>query len=222
MSTAGTYGFYVTATAGSVTETSSTVNVEYKTDVPSTPGNYNKEQLGSCQYKISFKTADDGGKTSRVEAYRSDQTSFTAEDSTRVGTVWIGSNMDGSFIDTVPDCGKGYYYVIRAFDGAGNGSGVTGDSVTKVTITSATSTTTTTTQASPAPAAAGAIPVASTSSQVLEEDILEEATPSSKEAVSPETVTPGKKLLTLKNISLAIIVIMILGGGYYYYKSKQK
>ncbi|MDD5415870.1 MAG: hypothetical protein PHE48_02580 [Candidatus Daviesbacteria bacterium] len=232
VSAEGTYEFYVIATAGSDTATSSTVNVEYKTSAPSTPGNYNKELLGSCQYKITFKTADDGGRTSRVEVYRSDQTSFTADSGTRVGTVWIGSNLEGSFIDNVPDCGKGYYYVIRAFDGAGNGSGIAGDSVTKVTITS---TTTTTTQTSPAPtAAAGAI--LAVTSQVgqgdilgvngeeatSEGDILGEGTPSSEEAGPSETVTPEKKLLTPKNIFLATLVLIILGGGYYYYRSRQK
>lgn len=226
--TEGTYGFYVTATAaGSPMQTSSTVTVEYKASAPGVPGNYNKEQQGSCQYKITFKTADDGGRTSRVEVYRSDQTSFTADSSTRVGTVWIGSNLEGSLFDSVPDCGKAYYYVIRAFDGAGNGSGIAGDSVTKVIITS-------TTQASPVPTGSGAIPALT--SQVGQGEvlgvngkeatsggeILGEGTPSSEEAGPSETVTPEKKLFTPKNIFLAIIVIIILGGGYYYYRSKQK
>lgn len=223
--TEGTYGFYVTAATGSETQTSPTVNVEYKTSAPGVPGNYNKEQLG-CQYKITFKTADDGGRTSRVEVYRSDQISFTADSGTRVGTVWIGSNLEGSFIDTVPDCGKGYYYVIRAFDGAGNGSGLAGDSITKVTVV--------TTQASPSPAAPvqGAIPVASPAAvgvgeilgadeQVVatkEGEILGEGTPSALETPQP---APSGKFLSPRNL-FWLGLVLLLAGGYYFYQRYRK
>lgn len=225
----GTYEFKVEATAGSITETSPAVSVEYKSSAPGTPGNYGKQQQGSCQYKISFKTADDGGKTSRVEIYRSDQTSFTADSSTRVGTVFIGSNQDGSYTDTVPDCGKTYYYVIRAFDGAGNGSGVTGDSVTKVIITS-----TTTSQTSSAPTSGGAIPVTSStisgSGEILGETetttdsgtVLGEDATSSPTITDDQTQTAGQNGL-LRNISFKwVILVLLIVGGYLLYRKFKK
>src|SRR3989338_5495708 len=118
----GTYEFKVTAQAVAETVESSTVSVTYATDSPGTPS-YSKEQSSSCDYKIKFKTADDG-RTSKVKIYRSTETSFTADSSTEVGTVNIGPNLEGSFTNSVPDCGKTYFFAIRAFDDAGNGSGI--------------------------------------------------------------------------------------------------
>ncbi len=220
----GSYQFYVKANVTGPAETiqSSTVTVEYKSSAPDTPGDYKKELQGSCQYKISFKTANDG-KTSRVEVYRSDQTSFTADSGTRVGTVGIGPNLEGSFTDTLPDCGKTFYYVIRAFDGAGNGSGVTGDSVTKVIITS-----TTTTTETPVPTSGGAIPVSSSSvgeGQVLGQGTaaatpgaaLGEATESAVPTPAP-TPASGLRRILSNNFVRLLIVIIIAGGGYFLYR----
>lgn len=149
VNTNGTYQFYVTSQAGADNVTSSTVSVEYKTGGPDTPTSYSKEKISSCTYRIKFKTADDGGKTVKVELYRSDSTSFSVDSGTRVDSISIGSNSEGQFENTVPDCGKTYYFVIRAFDSSGNGSGTVGDST--VTII--------TTTVSPTPVQ-GAIPVA--------------------------------------------------------------
>lgn len=229
ISSQGTYEFQIIAQAGVDSAESPVVSVTYATDSPGTPS-YSKEQLSSCDYKIKFKTADDG-KTSKVKIYRSSETSFTADSSTEVGTISIGPNMEGSFTNSVPDCGKTYYFAIRAFDDAGNTSGVPGDSF--VTVTTVT--------VSPSPsvlAAAGAIPVAN--SQVGQDEIpgvlgvsekkatsggeiLGEGTPSSRETGAPsESMIPEKKLFTTKNIFLAIMVIIIATGGYYYYRSKKQ
>ena len=147
LSQKGTYNFYTTVeTTGEGPIQSQIVAVDYNNfEGPSTPTNYSKDKISSCQYKISFKTADDSGKTVKVEVYRNENTSFGLNSSTRVATVNIGSNTDGSYTDTIPDCNKTYYYVIRAFDTYGNGSGTIGDSVVTVTSTSSTSTTTSTT-----------------------------------------------------------------------------
>lgn len=148
----GTYQFYVTATAGEDTATSETISVVYDTNGPGDPRDYSKTRTNSCEYTIHFKTADDAGMTVKVEVYRSENTSFSADDGSRVLTVNAGSNETHDATNTVPDCSKNYYYAIRSFDAAGNGSGIVGDS--EVTITNATTTTTTTTQQT-----AGAIPV---------------------------------------------------------------
>ncbi len=125
----GTYAFYVTANNGSSTISSDTVTVDFNNSSgPGTPSDYSKDHPSSCEYKISFKSADDSGKTVKVELYRSDSTSFNIDSGSRVQSMAIGSNTTGTFTDNVPDCSKSYYYAIRAFDSAGNGSGVVGDS----------------------------------------------------------------------------------------------
>ncbi len=130
----GTYNFYVTAKAGADSTTSSTVSVEFDDVAPGTPTNYSKEQQpDACSFKVKFKTADDGGETSRVELYRSENQSFAADASTHVASLSIGSNQNGEFYTTLPDCTKTYFFAIRAFDGHGNGSGVVGDTGTAVT-----------------------------------------------------------------------------------------
>ncbi len=148
----GTYDFQVTASdPGSGTATSNTVTVLRNTSGPGTPTNWSKNKSG-CTYTIGFVTANDSGKTIKVNVYRSDQTNFNLDSGTLVGTVSIGSNTAGSFPDTPPDCGKTYYYGVRAFDSAGNGSGVLGDSQ-QVTVN---------TVVTPTPGQAqGAIPVSS-------------------------------------------------------------
>ncbi len=155
LSTNGTYSFYATATAtGDSAVASATVSVDFNEDAPSTPISYNKSKVGSCEYKITFRTANDTDtrKTVKVEIYRSENTSFAVDGSNKVGEVSIGPNEDGSFTNTVPDCGKTYYYVIRAYNTFGNGSGVIGDS--EITVITTTTSTTTTTSAQ-----GGAIPV---------------------------------------------------------------
>ncbi len=139
----GTYQFYATAMTSTDSVTSETISVDYKTDGPGTPTNFNKEEVSDCEYKITWKTADDGGKTTRVEIYRSENdTSFSADSGTRRTTIYMGSNQNGTFNDVVGNCSLPYYYVLRAFDSADNGSGIIGDSVT-ITTTSAGTTGTT-------------------------------------------------------------------------------
>ncbi|MDD4027391.1 MAG: hypothetical protein PHO75_04380, partial [Candidatus Shapirobacteria bacterium] len=164
LNTEGPYLFYVTANG----EESNIVSLDYKTSGPGTPSDYRKEWLnGGCDYKIHFKTADDGGKTVKVELYRADITDFILDSGSRVASVSIGSNQESTITNTVPDCSKSYYYVLRAFDDAGNGSGTIGDTVT-ITKTSTTVGTTTT---------SGAIPVTNATISPEEESTLLTGTP---------------------------------------------
>jgi hypothetical protein len=146
----GSYNFQVKASSTGGDATSETVSLTYNSDGPGTPTNWSKDKTGSCTYKIHFRSADDSGKTIKVNVYRSSDTSFNLDGGTQVGTVTIGSNTDADFSNDVPDCGKTYYYAVRAFDSAGNGSGVLGDTVNV--------TTTTVVAGTPTPAQ-GAIPV---------------------------------------------------------------
>ncbi len=201
LSQKGTYYFYTTVEADLGPVASQTVAVDYNsTDGPGTPTNYAKDHISSCQNKISFKTSDDGGKTVKVEVYRNENTSFGVDSSNRVSSIGIGSNTDGSYTDTVPDCNKTYYYVIRAFDIAGNGSGVIGDSV--VTITNSSTTTTTTTAA-----AGGAIPVAG-GNIPGEASVLGEETSATKEAKAQGEVLGQKAEVQKKSVGSNILSVL--------------
>lgn len=232
VSTKGSYEFYVTAQAGSDSATSATVKVDFDNSSPDTPVSYKKEQHESCKYTILFKTAPDSGKTVKVEIYRSDKTEFDVNSSSRVGSVNIGSDSEGSFLDTVPDCNKQYYYVIRAFNSVGNGSGTIGDSaVKKITV-----------EISPtgAPSQGGALPVAQSGvspagGEVLGEGagakagakkegeaLSEEVTPSAevKAGEAPSEAGPSQ-IFSRRNILIGGVALLILLGIYYFYRRSQ-
>lgn len=137
LNTNGSYSFYVTAEASSITQTSSTVVVDYNTSGPSTPNSYSKERLNSCDYKIKFRTADDG-KTAKVQLFRSDTLNIPVGSSAVITELNIAPNTAGEITNSTPNCGKDYYYVIRAVDSADNASGVVGDSFTTTTIVGST------------------------------------------------------------------------------------
>jgi len=202
MNAEGTYQFYVTANGLS----SNTVSVDYKTSGPGTPSDYRKDRPSTCDYKIHFKTADDGGKTVKVEIYRADVTSFILDAGSVVASIPVGSNQERDVTNTVPDCNKEYYYVLRAFDDAGNGSGTIGDSVT---ITSYSTIVTTTTSA--------AIPV--TGVNLPQEEIVGEgdipATNEEGQVLGTENLTSTFfakywKLLLLFLIIIASIIYVAL------------
>ncbi len=192
----GTYNFYTTVTAGADSATSQIVAVDYNTSGPGTPTNYSKDRVSSCQYKISFKTSDDAGKTVKVEVYRSENTSFGIDPSNRVGTVGIGSNADGNMTDTVPNCDRTYYYVVRAYDTYGNGSGTIGDSL--VTVITTASTISNVTTSSTTDTGSGAIPVfdstTSSGGSILGEETI--ATPSA-DATGSASISPTGKIDTI-------------------------
>lgn len=220
----GAYQFYATATTISDAANSSDeglISVDYNTSGPGTPTNYTKTQIGTCAFRINFHTASDGGKTVKVELYRSSSTSFTADAGTRVNTLNIGSNQDGQMTDSAPDCSKTWYYVIRAFDSAGNGSGIIGD-----TGTTTVSTTTTT------GGGGGAIPVQGvnlpggqagagqtlgTKTGTSESGVLAEATTSGKTEEIKISPAPTKGLFNtiFTHKKIAIVIILILSGVIY-------
>ncbi len=183
------YGFYATATDGTNNATTQTVSVNFTRNGPGTPTNYAKNK-NNCAYQISLRTADDGGKTVKVEVYRSTNTSFSADGSTKIGQISVGSNTDSSYTDNPPDCGANYYYAIRAFDAAGNGSGVVGDSQS-VTVATSVSRATGTVGAIPAGTngnVLGAETGTSAGQSAGEAGVLGEATPS---AVTPAPAQPA-------------------------------
>lgn len=150
---AGTYQFYVVANAGADTFTSPIQAVDLWSNTgPGTPTNYSR-QRESCKDRLTFRAADDGGKTNRIEVYRSDNRSFTADSGSRIDNFGASSNENFTKDYDRPDCGKTYYFVLRAFDSSNNGSGLVGDTETIVTTTTTTTTTTSPTTVT------GALPV---------------------------------------------------------------
>ncbi len=151
----GNYSFRIDASAGG-DGASDTTSVTYDNSGPGDVRDYNKNHSGSCQYTIHFRTADDSGKTVKVELYRSDSVPFNADSGSRTQSIAAGSNETHDVTDTPPDCGKSYYYALRAFDSAGNGSALIGDNVTNNTVIT------------PTPGQQqSAIPVSSTNGNVL-------------------------------------------------------
>lgn len=218
----GTYQFYAAVITGSTTPTSSTVSVDYNNSTPGTPVNYNKEKTDSCTYKISFRTANDSGKTVKVVLYRSSETSFSVDAAHQVNSVNISSETDGSMTDNVnPNCDKTYYYVLRAFDAYGNGSGIVGDS----NVTTINPTTT---------PGQGAIPVSGGGSVLGadEEGSKDSKTEETKEVLgeeeSPSVVSEQNPISNLTNWILghkkvSLLILVLLGAiGYYLYRRYKK
>lgn len=220
----GTYQFYAQVTTGSTTPTSSTVSVDFNNSSPGTPVNYNKEKPSACTYKISFRTANDSGKTVKVVLYRSSDTSFNLDSGHQVNSLGIGSDTDGSMTDNIsPNCETNYYYVIRAFDTYGNGSGTVGDSnVTTTTINPTTQT-------------QGAIPVGGTNGNVLGEgtnngtnkEVLgtESAKPTNTENKSGLGQNPISSVTNwvLSHKTISLLVFVLFGAiAYYLYRRFKK
>lgn len=157
----GSYEFYVKAIAsgeGNETVESNHVSVTLASSVPGIPYNYDRDD-NSCQNVITFTTADDGGKTVKVELYRSTEGTFTADASTKVDEQAIGSNASGSFVKTPPGCDDDVFYALRAVDSFGHGSGFVGDKDIDVDTKTETTTRTTTVTVPGATTGSGAIPV---------------------------------------------------------------
>lgn len=223
-----TYQFRTTANGSSSNVQSNVVNVKFNNQTPGTPVNYNKTKPDNCTYKIEFRTANDSGKTVKVVLYRSTETSFSADSGHQVNSVNIGSETDGSMTDNVsPNCSTEYFYVIRAFDIYGNGSGVVGDSsVTITNISGATTTTGTNEQ--------GAIVLGQGQGQVLgEETKTEEVKGDATKSGETKDVTPistisdnpvasmANWILTHKKISLLVLLIIGLISYYLYRRYKK-
>lgn len=222
VNTNGTYQFQTIAN-GSVT--SNTVSVNFNNSTPDVPTNYSKEKPNACTYKISFRTANDSGKTVKVVLYRSSEVSFNLDSGHQVNSLNIGSDTDGSMTDNIsPNCDTNYYYVIRAFDTYGNASGAVGDSNTTTTIINPTTTQT-----------QGAIPVGGTGGSVLgtgtgtsgTKEVL--GTQSAKPTTAEEKSSIGQNpvasatnwISTHKKISL--LVFILLGAiAYYLYRRYKK
>lgn len=224
INTSGTYQFNVQAQAGGDLTTSSTYGVDFNTGGPGTPTNFGKERLNPCEYKISYRSANDSGKTVKVELYRSDSQSFTADSGTRVNSHAIGSDTADSFNDFIPDCSKNYFYVVRAFDSFGNGSGLEGDS--SITVVEGSTTISETKTGGGSQSNVGAIPVGE--GEVLaeksdgkvdsKEELKKDGEVKGDEAEEKEKEVNKAGLFNGRNILLGFVILFVLGIPFFFYK----
>ncbi len=234
----GDYTFSVKAIAtsgASETSTSVSVPVRLVASAPGTPYNYNRNDA-TCQNILSFTTADDGDKTVKVELYRSANTSFTADASTKVDEVVIGSNVAGSFTEAAPSCSNDYFYALRAVDANGFGSGFVADKDVNVDTRTVTRTKTTIVETARTSSGAAVVPGATGGSagqvQGAETETANNGT-AEVEASQPAGSVLGEATLeteadvinAVKNhpwiTTLLIILVLVLGYfGYQYTKGK--
>ena len=227
----GTYQFKVTATATGSDPTenaeSSVVSTNYNNSKPGTPQYIGKDKISACVNRIKFQTADDGGKTVKVEIYRADKTSFDVNDGSKLGTVTVGSNQYREYDDTLSSCDTVFYYALRAFDIYGNASDVVGDSNVTFNVTNPTTVT-----------QQGAIPVGgnggngsvlgtetgsngSNSKEVLgTESAQPTATPATTEA-SKNPIANGLNWV-MGHKTISIFVLVLLGLAFYLYRRFRK
>lgn len=191
----GSYEFFVQAktTSGSPeTVESEHVIVTVATTFPGTPTNYDRHDA-SCQNTITFRTADDGGKTVKVELYRGTTNPFVADATTKVAEQLIGSGTSGSFVEAAPGCSNDPFYAVRAVAANGNGSSFVGDVDvdTKTVTTTHTKTKTVTVPG----ASSGALPAAVDSNNGSAQSAVEGAStdvPSSGETMNGEAEVLGE------------------------------
>jgi uncharacterized repeat protein (TIGR01451 family) len=123
----GNYEFRVLVIAdGGEEKISNTVITYYDGVGPRKPEYIEKKDEDGCSNEIKFKTANDG-QTAYVEIYRSQHTrDIVANNDSLRKTIVIGPNKTHTFRDgtLATGCGDNYFYAIRAFDDAGNPSGV--------------------------------------------------------------------------------------------------
>lgn len=220
----GSYTFRVEATAGdgvgdNFDDESTTVT--YDTSGPGDVRDYSKNKTNACEYTIHFKSAPDSGATVKVELYRSDAVPFNADNGSRIQTIAMGSDEAKNVTDTPPDCNKTYYYAVRAFDAAGNGSALVGDNVNTVTVVNTTGT-----------PAQGAIPVSGTNSggSVLGQSSTDSAGPTGGETLG-ETTSPSAEVVDLpkndnrgamaRNLGLGGAILLVGALLYVLWKKKQ-
>lgn len=190
-------------------------NVIYDSGGPGPASNYWKEKVAPGFYRLHWKNPSDAD-SHRVFIYRSDQTSFTADASHKVGEVGGTPNAEMTWENTTPDSGKEYYYALRVVDKAGNSSGLVTDAPGTVTASSVLGEST---QAS--------FGGSSQVSQFPKEEVISETTDSTGGVTpSPEptrrVLIPTQVLEKIAGdgkgglIAAIIGVILLLASGYYF------
>ncbi len=122
----GKYSFYAQGKTASVTENSQTVSVVIDRSNPDKVTNFKKERVGETAYRLSW-TNPDNDDFYQVYLYRSQDKSFTANSSTKIGEAGGSANEKMTFEDSGLEKDTTYYYALRVIDQAGNASGLVTD-----------------------------------------------------------------------------------------------
>jgi len=210
--------FQAKAEAAPDNSTSQIVTIEHDSQRPGKPHDLDKDKNGSCKYDISFTTDNDGGDTVRVEVYRSDDKEFYVNSSTRIKDINVGSDTDVDFTDDKPNCGKKYYYAVRAFDAANNGSKVLVEKLEKEVIKIILEGETVVEEAEESVFGAliGALPVegadVGVGEEETEEEISEEELAEIEEVLGVEEMAEAESILSslLSKYKWPIIILLIL------------
>jgi hypothetical protein len=118
----GIYKYYVVAsTVSGMEKKSDSVEVTVNLYKPQSIVNYSK--TGNT---LNFITANDG-LTTKVQIFRSEDVSFTANAGTLVHTMNVVPNAEYTWTDSSAESGKVYYYALRAVDDLGNVSPIVSD-----------------------------------------------------------------------------------------------
>ena len=132
------YFFKVEINGGIASDETSVI---YDPGAPGPVQNYWKEKVAPGLYRLHWKNPSETD-SQRVFIYRSDQTSFEADGSHKVGEVGGTPNLEMTWDNSTPDSNKDYYYALRAVDKAGNASGLVTDAPGTVSSSSVLGTTT--------------------------------------------------------------------------------
>lgn len=130
----GDYSFEVVitrdGTGGSDVQTVGPTSTHVDATAPGAPIYHGKTQAGNS-YTLSFNAPSDSDVAS-VQIFASTSKTYTANATTRVGSVTVSPNGAYSFSYTAPDSAT-RYFSLQAFDTAGNGSAIVGDPGTVIT-----------------------------------------------------------------------------------------
>jgi hypothetical protein len=113
--------------------TSDETSTSYDISGPSPVQNYRKEMIGGGHYRLFWKNPGDSD-FSRTFIYRSTQTEFSADGSTKIGELGGAPDQEMTFDNTGLDPNMTYYYALRAVDKAGNAASIVADPEVTTTI----------------------------------------------------------------------------------------
>jgi len=181
-------------------------SVIYDISGPDAPGSYSKEQVSPSLIRLHWRNPNNTD-FSRVFIYRSENSNFSADDSTKVGEVGGAPDTDATW-DNIVDASKTFYYALRAVDKAGNPSSLVADTVTTVVVETVEGTSETVVSLPSESGAGGSVLGDDSNSQNEEDGSLEGARGIDKTGLGEQAESsPFKKAL---NIFGTIIFVYIL------------
>jgi|GEM_PF-903215 len=215
----GTYEFYIVAKAGTDEVTSDKVSVVIDLVGPSPVLNYTKT-TASCVNNLEFTTANDA-QTVKVQIFRSDVASFTADSTTLIKEISAGPNQLVTYSDTQPICGTTYFYAVRAVDIAENTSSFVTDKTVVITIVPITPVTPVTPTVVPVEEVKGTETGEETTDTTNTDNGVDQTPDEEVKGVTDEG-TSSKVWSWLKYVLIGVGVVTIIGVSYVYAKRRNR